>query len=512
VIRLVTDPGRPTDHASGNADSRRRRQLLFVVHLAGLIGTGLIIWYTSVGPRLRRLPPATIIADALKYAALAWVWSAGLTFALCAAASRWDGVGAMRMALRTSRTAVWFAPASLLLSQTSPTAVIPALALVIGTTHLLYAQWIAIYPNGPAPALKHIPFGPLPSAFLVGRLAPALGASLCAQGALAAVLMSYPIIAAALFCAAAAMATLCLLVGGLMQADRADSLPRAAFGALLTLILAAGLTTVHGLYHSMAGGIGENAGTGTSRNPLDSVRALIEKLMERGSGDDDSADLPPRLYEGSETNIEISDKVFPGVVLWPEVKPYTILVPPAPSWTRNSLSSVAAAPFTIPFGGQYWMFKPPHVRPPPGHYFQRGSPLELSYVTTDHSRMLVEARQRLDRPIPLSCCVKMRMAIANADRHTGTVALELFLVNSRAPGAPSESVSLGTNDVTQWPDVKPRQKSFAPVFEVLEFSFPRKASFEEFHEIRIVFHRDPVRYEKSAKISIERFTLVPRTI
>jgi hypothetical protein len=49
-----------------------------------------------------------------------------------------------------------------------------------------------------------------------------------------------------------------------------------------------------------------------------------------------------------------------------------------------------------------------------------------------------------------------------------------------------------------------------PVPETLDFAMPAAPTLEAFDEFKVVFIRDRRRMDKSAKIAIERFVLVPR--
>jgi hypothetical protein len=49
-----------------------------------------------------------------------------------------------------------------------------------------------------------------------------------------------------------------------------------------------------------------------------------------------------------------------------------------------------------------------------------------------------------------------------------------------------------------------------PLRETLEFTVPQQAAMDQFTELRIVFHRARLRMDKSAKVSVESFVLLPR--
>ena len=111
----------------------------------------------------------------------------------------------------------------------------------------------------------------------------------------------------------------------------------------------------------------------------------------------------------------------------------------------------------------------------------------LSFVTTDHAALAMEAHQRLPHPIDVSCCSAIGMAIAIADIYPRTITMELILMDGDLVQ------SLGTVPV-------PGQKE-----ATLDFPIPAGSALRQFRELKIVFHRDIVRMDRSA-----RFVLTPR--
>jgi hypothetical protein len=69
-------------------------------------------------------------------------------------------------------------------------------------------------------------------------------------------------------------------------------------------------------------------------------------------------------------------------------------------------------------------------------------------------------------------------------------------------------LSLGNAPVISHPDVA--RDPVLPLRETLEFAVPQQSTMEQFTELRIVFHRARLRMDKSAKVSLERFVLLPR--
>jgi hypothetical protein len=187
---------------------------------------------------------------------------------------------------------------------------------------------------------------------------------------------------------------------------------------------------------------------------------------------------------------------FPGVILLPPLKPYATLVLPVPS-ARAGLGAPVRSPVGIPFSGEYWMFRWPAERPPRRSIIRRGSAAELSFHTTDGVRLEMEAHQKLDSPVGAHCCSQIQLAIQNTDQYPGTVTLELILIDTSV--AINLVQSLGTVSV-----VNP-----SPAGQILSFPIPPTTALPKFDEIKVVFHRSQLRADKSARIAIERFVLVP---
>lgn len=121
--------------------SSARRGLMLIAQVAGLCATGWIVWSVAVLPRLTRQPLADIVRSALLQTLFACGSGAAITLVLYLAIARSIRRDAALLALRTSATAVWFAPAAILLTALSPAAIGAALVLVVSATRLLYDQW-----------------------------------------------------------------------------------------------------------------------------------------------------------------------------------------------------------------------------------------------------------------------------------------------------------------------------------------------------------------------------------
>jgi hypothetical protein len=315
--------------------------------------------------------------------------------------------------------------------------------------------------------------------------------------------LGYPILSAAMFSLSVAMLTLCALQAGAVNAESPATLPRAALGVLLTVVLAAGLT-VGGLVGGVDSGLRLHSRGGWRPGFMQSARVLLQRLFRNQDGPG-SKRPATNLFLPPGGAVEVSDHSFPGVVLITPDKPKTVIAMPSHAWTRTSPGIAPSKPLSIPFSGQYWMFRPPHDRPPQTSRVQQGDPLALAFRTTDHTPMYMEARQLLEHAISLACCRAIGIAISSVDRSPRTVELELVLIDTRFDARPS--LGLGRAQVLARPSGDGRP---SPAHETLEFAIPPNPPLHEFDQIKVVFHRDPLRQERSARISIQRFVLIPK--
>ena len=473
-------------------ESRWRQRIVPCLQVAGILLTGWLMWSSTLGLQWTRVSLPWLIVRATVYAVAASLAGAFITIVLCIAASYWEGEDLIRATFRASSAAVWFAPCVILLAQLSPAAAIPALVLVVNATHLLYIQWRVKRPPLEAPRDSGLfATAQLPERHFIRDFGPGLAISFTVQTGVCAMLLHHAVLAGLSFGAGTALATVFALTSrGVQPTKPPRSMPRAFLGLALTIVLAIGLTIGGMLPNFLRGHGGGDGGTG------DSAAGQIPGMP--GNGRDDLPDASAGDLAGAGG--------FPGVILWPEIKPIPTLIAPMPQTLKGGGPPVMPRPLAINFSGEYWMFRWPYARPPKSSFFQRGSPAALSFMSTDHQPLLMEARHKLDQAVALSCCSAIRLEIRNADRYPGTISLELVLIDRERPGEPS--LSLGHYDVTSRPDIT--GDPVIPVPETLEFPIPSTATLDAFDEFRVVFHRAHRRMDKSAKLAIDRFVLVPR--
>jgi hypothetical protein len=452
-------------------------RLIAVAQVAGILATAWFVWVNHVLPRLSLQSLGSMAAEAMLYVMLAWICGAFIAFWVYFVVALADLPRAARFSLRASAPAMWFAPAIVLLPAPFAAAFAVSLFLIANATRQLISQWGVIesptHAMDPAPAKPAFIFGAAfqDSSFLSRNLAPVPMGSLTAQAGLVAMLWRHPLRAAALFALSTAILTSLSIAAGAYRPGKLPVLPHSALSVVLTFLLAATIT-VGGLAVRGGPGAGSDSATGPSGPGGPSDTAL-------------SKDLPPPPDDNGGFGGD-----FPGVILLPELKPYTALVAPVLAPPAKFGAPIVRA-VDIPFSGQYWMFRWPATRPPRRSVIRRGSATDVSFHTTDGWPMEMEAHQELDPPVNVQCCSQIQVGIRNADPSPGTVSMELILMDTSMPTSPGQSLG-----------------SIAPAGQVVTYRIPPGPAVPKFDDLKVVFHRG-VRPDKSAKIAIERFILVP---
>lgn len=441
---------------------RHSRVEVWAAPLAGLVATGWVAWSAAIVPPMRNRFGFRI-AFALGIAVAALVWSAVIALTLRFLSRNLRRAEARPATPQTWALAVWFAPATILLLGFSPISVAAGLALVIGATRLVLA-------------------GALPVEVLPRHFLPALVIATIFQAGAVSVIMSYRLPGAGLLAMSTAMLAAAAIVLGTWVERDTPNLWRSVASLAVIVLLAI-----------MAGRFTPGGFPGGS----DASAQAVSKTG--GSAGAPQPQIPPEKTPGMSV-----PGGYPGVILWPEIRRVPLLI--APVLAGGSAMTAQSRPLTIPFGGVYWMFRAPFPSPPRNSYFQRGTPATLSFRTTDKTGLRMEARQHLGRAVSTSCCSRLDVEVLNSDPYPHTVSLELVLIDGQQPSAAPQS--LGAALVTSAPVVTP--DFTAPIPETLRFSFPRAPRLEQFDEIKVVFQMAIGRRDRSARIAIERFVLVPR--
>jgi hypothetical protein len=350
---------------------------------------------------------------------------------------------------RCAAAAVWAAPLAILATERSAWVAIPLIALVILATPLF-----GLNRDAPPPSADFHLLRQLPSSFIV---------AVFIQLAAIAAMIRFPGVAGILVSIGAAM-----LVWRVTAVDpQARSRPRRAV-ALTILAIA---FTIFGML------------------PYQSSWLAAGAERAAGAGDSDPA-------SGTTGDGILADS-FRGVILLPEIQHRVTLVAPLPLLSRNPFREKKTS-LDIPFYGVYWFFRMPNMRPPQGSIEMHGKPSELTFRSHDSRPLTMEGHQSLGTPFQIGCCRSVRLAITNRDRFTGSVAIELILVDTFEAGKPFQSLGILTVQSAYGMD------------EVLEYPIPRSSAISQFDEFTIRFHRPYLHARESANVAIDRFILQPR--
>jgi hypothetical protein len=200
------------------------------------------------------------------------------------------------------------------------------------------------------------------------------------------------------------------------------------------------------------------------------------------------------------------DTSYVGIILWPPSQKKTEIVLPRPHtnspglWTKSE-------PLVIPFNGPYWYFKAPNREPGPKAHVVRGRPTEANIHSADSQSLLMEAHQYLGTPIDRACCKEIQVAISNADTGPGKIWLGVNLVDStslRSRAEPLGEKSIRSSEAPHF------SMNRVPVEEVLTFQMPSVPKIRRFDQITVFFFPAAERSHRGAKVSIQRFKLIPR--
>lgn len=390
------------------------------------------------------------------------------------------------IALRTALTALWLAPLAAISHQKSWFAIVLWVVFWVEVTRL--GAFVRNTPDNSdaMPGQFQGTIFSIPSLNLKPALLSIAGAFLC-QTAVIAAIGSHIVLAVFL----GSLSTTMLVWRGVwMIEDSPPTRSRNSDQTLYLLLITTWLIVFTWLPYILPHGEGSWATVWNFFVP-DQSRHAKTSSPEPADANKEGGDSP-----------FIHDAVFPGVILYPELKPHTILVAPPPQLMEGS-GTDRSDPLSIPFNGAYWLWRPPGEQPPATAVLKYGSPSAVSFHSTDGSPLWMEAHQNLVKAIGLDCCKAIQVVIDDADSRRDGVAVELMLRNTTVAGKPF--VSLGTQDVSE--GISP--KMTVPVSRTLTFRIPDQMKLSKFDQLKVSFRLEWWRGDKSAKIAINRFVLVP---
>jgi hypothetical protein len=233
------------------------------------------------------------------------------------------------------------------------------------------------------------------------------------------------------------------------------------------------------------------------------ARRILDSTLPEPSGET-STGLKSRQNTRIASAVVVAGPVFAGVELYPEVKPHTRLVAPAMLGTRD-FGAARSDPLSIPFDGVYWFWRGPSDQPPPNSVVMHGSPSARFFRSTDGDGMSMEARQNLGFAVDPKRYGAIEILIENADPFPNTVSILLRIRNTTVPGKPT--LTLGMEKVSA-----PAASivNGTATTQVLRFRIPSAIRIGSFDELTVSYYLKGARSDRSARIAIDRFRLVPR--
>jgi len=160
-------------------------------------------------------------------------------------------------------------------------------------------------------------------------------------------------------------------------------------------------------------------------------------------------------------------------------------------------------PLSIPFDGVYWFWRGPSDQPPSNSVLMHGSPSAQFFRSTDGDGMSMEAKQNLGFAIDPHNYSAIEVDIRNADPFPNSVSILLKVRNTALAGKPIQS--LGIENV-----VTPGSSEAHAVTQTLRFPLPSRLAMGSFDELTVSYYLKGARSNRSARIAVERFRLVPR--
>jgi hypothetical protein len=232
----------------------------------------------------------------------------------------------------------------------------------------------------------------------------------------------------------------------------------------------------------------------------------VAKHMFDSTFPDDAKATESRSKTGLKINIAammIVGPVFPGVELYPEeAQPHTRLVAP-PLQTKAGTGTSHTDPLSIPFDGVYWFWRGPSDQPPSNSVLMHGNPSAQFFRSTDGDGMSMEAKQNLGFAVDPRSYSAIEVDIQNTDPFPNSVSILLKVRNTALANKPIQS--LGMENV-----LTPASSESHAMTQTLRFPLPSKLAMGSFDELTVSYYLKGARSNRSARIAIERFRLVPR--
>jgi hypothetical protein len=449
---------------------------------------------------IRGLAEPGLLRLAFLYVLAMWIVAGGITLWIYLALSLASFSDLLAAAARASASAMWLVPGALLLASRSQLAVGAGLVAVIISTRLLASRLVPPGTTIRSRRRARRKTEPLlfrsqsePRAYVLREAGPAILGTLALQTGIYALSGEYPLLAAVSFATATAIWTVLSVARGATKRGATARTPYSTLGLVLTLLAAVTLTAA--LVHT------EIAQEGSGTAKIAEIPAVTMSLLQRLAHGPPVPAVPASAVGGASkqvvTRLVSADPAIgtnaengvPGVVMRPRLQPS-----PRPLLTgsRARPRIAPAETLTLPFTGEYHLFRASSGALPRGAVVETGTPLERVYVTNNGGPMETVAVQTFSPPIDLSLWGKVLVRLTSAEATLVLASMHLVAEESVEDGG------------TELMGMKPERG------QMLEFQVPFTRGPLLVHAIWISFLRPGPDQDKNVQLAVERLTLVPR--
>ncbi len=444
----------------------------------------LAVYFVSVSP----LAPAAVIRASLSYVLLDWLLAAAILLAVYAITSLEDIQPLLRAALLSSVPAMWFVPATLLISTRSPWLVLTGLLLVGNSVRVLIRRGfsrrsylpVARRSNRPRTTTRMFSYSIASPALQSDTTLIMLGA-LALQLGIWTGLEGFSLIAASFVGGTGTAWTLAAIFRRIwLPSQRVDSITRAA----ITLVLAVAISMTQ---------VGVNTQSiGTLTLPQITSLTLNQLIHPSAQFHASPKKIVTRLFKPANVQPVAERMVVDGVegvILRPQPVKASRRIIVA---TKNH-SPFHLAPSKLLFTGEYRLFPVSSSGLKKNWSVQTGTLVDSVYATVTGSPLQTEAYQVLDSPFNLDECRTLSVTLVSHESFPAAASVQLT--------GDGKALDLGPEifGLDQLPE------------ETLEFALPESSGEWRVTAIRIIFRCIESECSQSLRIAIKGFNFMPRS-
>ena len=466
-----------------------------LLQAAGLAGATWLLaaeWPTLVASG----SPSALIAAAFFYMLVAWLCAFGMTLWTYMAVSLDRFQDLLVGAARGSIPAMWFVPGMMLvMTPAAPVAIAIGLLMMINAARLVVAN-----PPPQKRMLSRRAFrtshrlfaqSEVRPGFLARDTTPALMGAVSIQAGSFAIWAGYPQASAALMAGGVASWTWSSMARGAYQPRKRRHALHTVLSVVTALFLAIAFSAVRRTEPAADGG-------GELQGPLAATRFEVRRLVnpppeKKAAAASKTKDRVTPLVAPPIEMDALGKGGIPGLVLLPtEKRAQSVEIPPT---YRLQITLSPTKPVSIPFTGEYRLFRESSVDLPPGSETRSGSPLDAVYATTNGTAMETDAYQEFDSPVDFTPCGRIQLTITSGEAFPASATLILVgTEREKAAEAGPEIFGLsGSRD------------------ETVEFLLPSSQGLH-IKGLRVVFRHNPMEASHSTQVAIQRITFLPRTL